>query len=189
MSHNENTQGLLSELRQQTGQNAARCYQCGKCSAGCPMAQEMSLRPHDIMRAIASGHEQRLFEGDSIWLCLTCETCTARCPNECDPARVIDFLREKALAKNPKKAPRPIRAFHKAFIRQIRTHGRVYEMGLIADYKLSGGALFQDVSAAPGMMARGKLALMPSTIDGIADVRRIVDACLAKSHGDHGEEA
>jgi heterodisulfide reductase subunit C len=153
------------------------------------MSQEMAFKPHDIMRLIASGQEDRLFEGDSIWLCLTCETCTARCPNECDPARVIDFVREKALIRDPKKAPRAIRAFHKAFIKQIRSHGRVFEMGLIADYKLSGGPMFQDVTSAPGMLARGKLALLPSTIEGIADVRRIVDACHARARDSQGEEA
>ena len=32
--------------------------------------------------------------------------------------------------------PRTIGAFHKAFLEQIRTNGRLHEMGLVMDYKL-----------------------------------------------------
>lgn len=172
---------LAEEVREATGLNAAKCYQCGKCSAGCPMAEEMTLKPHDMMRLVQNGERERLFEDGSIWLCLTCETCTARCPNECDSARIIDSLREIALKADPDLAPKSIRAFHRAFLDQIRSHGRVFELGLIIQHKMTGGPLFQDVFAAPGMLTRGKLALTPRNIKGIKEIRRIFDACEAAS--------
>ena len=178
-SHKKRT--LADDVRDETGLNAARCYQCGKCSAGCPMAEEMSLKPHDMMRLVANGERARLFEDGSMWLCLTCETCTARCPNECDSARIIECLRELALREDPEKAPKSIRAFHQAFLDQIRSYGRVFELGLIIQYKMTGGPLFQDALAAPGMLARGKLALSPRKIKGVKEIRRIFDACKAAS--------
>lgn len=171
---------LAAEIRKRTGLNVARCYQCGKCSAGCPMVGEMGQRPHDIMRLVVRNERDRLIRDESIWLCLTCETCTTRCPNECDPARVIDALREIALEAG-EHLPRTIKAFHKSFLAQIRAHGRMFEFGLIAAYKMRSGALFQDVSAAPGMLSRGKLSLVPHNIKGIKEIRRIFDRCMAST--------
>jgi heterodisulfide reductase subunit C len=170
---------LAAELARTTGRNIAACYQCGKCSAGCPMAEEMPLKPHQMLRLAQLDQRERLFEDASPWLCLTCETCTTRCPNQVDPARIIDGLRELIFRADPGQAPRRMRAFHKAFLDQIRSHGRVFELGLVADYKLRTGAFFDDVLDAPGMFRRGKLALRAHDIEGRDEVRRIFEACEA----------
>ena len=167
---------VAAEVRSRTGLNPARCYQCGKCSAGCPMSSEGVLRPHDVMRMAMRNERLRLLSDESIWLCLTCETCTTRCPNECDPARVIDALREMAMEQGD-RGPRAIGSFHKSFLGQVRSHGRMFEMGLIVGYKMRTGKLFADVLASPGMLSRGKLSLTPHKIAGVDDVRRIFDEC------------
>ena len=168
---------LAQEIEALTGIDPARCYQCGKCTAGCPMAEEMTLGPQQMIRLMQLDRRARLLGDESMWLCLTCETCTTRCPNEVDPARLIDGAREIALRNDRTAAPRRIRAFHQAFLDQIRRHGRIFELELVSFYKLRSGALFDDVTAAPGMFARGKLALVPRTIADVESVRRIFDAC------------
>ena len=168
---------LRTEMKERTGKNTARCYQCGKCSAGCPMAGETSLRPHDVMRLVNLDQRERLLTSESIWLCLTCETCTERCPNGCDPARTMDALREMAVEASPGTAPRTVLAFHRSFLDQIRLTGRSFELGLVAEYKLRTGALLQDVSTVPGLVSRGKLGFIPRPIEGVKDVRRIFEAC------------
>jgi len=137
----------------------------------------MTLRPHDIMRLTIANDRGALFTDDSLWLCLTCETCSARCPCDVDPARVIDGLRELAAAEGAEHAPRSIRAFHEAFLEQIRSTGRLSEVGLIMQYKLRSGALLQDVAVAPSMLRRGKLPFRAQRIEGVNEVRRIMDAC------------
>ena len=168
---------LAAEIHDATGVNAATCYQCGKCSAGCPMASESDLRPHNVMRLVIQDRRDKALADQSIWLCLTCETCSARCPNACDPARVIDALREMSLDAGVADLPRTIGAFHKAFLEQIRSNGRLHEMGMVMEYKLRSGELMKDVANAPGMLSRGKLSLRADRIDGVDEIKRIFEKC------------
>jgi len=77
----------------------------------------------------------------------------------------MDFLREKSLQRkisSPKA--KKIIAFHKSFLKSIENTGRLYEMGLIVDYKSRVFDLLQDVTIAPGMIAKGKLHFLPEKI-------------------------
>jgi len=173
---------LAEEIRKRTGLEVSKCYQCGKCSAGCPMTAEMRLRTHQMIRLAQLNLPDALFSDESIWYCLTCETCTQRCPNGFDPARMIDGLREISLHHdgNP---PRRIEAFHRAFLNQIRHFGRVFEFGLVAEYKLRSGAFLDDIASAPGMVLKGKLAFTPHRIKNPEQVRRIFDRCTPAEGG------
>src|SRR5512136_898146 len=90
---------LSQDLQAMTGENVMLCYQCKKCTLGCPSAYIMKLRPHELMRAIQLGLEDEVFWSGTIWICLSCETCNTRCPQGINILRVIDGLRELALAK------------------------------------------------------------------------------------------
>jgi heterodisulfide reductase subunit C2 len=164
---------LLAEARAA----AARCYQCGKCSAGCPMATEMTLPPHDVMRLAARGRFDELLAADSLWLCLTCETCSTRCPTGTDPAAIIDTLREAAVLDGSLDVPRALAAFHRSFLDQLRLTGRLYEAGFFAEYKLRSGALLADMGNAPGLLRRGKLHPLPHRVRAIGEVRAIFERC------------
>lgn len=164
---------LMAEVRERTGVNVMRCYQCGKCSAGCPMADEMYVRTHELMHLVQRNQRDRALHAKSIWLCLTCETCSARCPNGADPARVIECLRELANEEDPSLAPRRIGAFTSSFLDQIKQNGRISEVALALQYNLRSGKPMQDASAMPMLLTRGKLRPMPQPIKGVRDVRRI----------------
>ena len=168
---------LPRDILRRTGVNVATCYQCGKCSAGCPMASESDLRPHNVMRLAMRDQRAKLLADESIWLCLTCETCSARCPNGCDPARVIDAVREIAAESGVSPQQRTIRAFHAAFLDQVRNNGRLFETGFMMSYKLRSGALMADATSAPAMFARGKLAMRPDRIRGTDEMKLIFAAC------------
>ena len=165
------TKNILIEVKRQTGVNIRECYQCGKCTAGCPVAEEMDLRPSVIMRMIQSGTNEamdQILRSYTIWLCLTCETCYSRCPMDIDIPKVMDYLRQRSLAEG-KVHPeaRKIVAFHKSFLNTVKRNGRLSELFLTIDYKmrsLRSGTLFQDMTVAPGMISRGKLHLIPEQI-------------------------
>jgi heterodisulfide reductase subunit C len=186
VSHSEHGPPLTREVRARTGIEPARCYQCGKCTAGCPMALEMPTRVQQIMRKIQQGREE-LLEDPSIWICASCEQCSGRCPQDVEPARLIDALRELSMERAPGSAPRRIGAMHRAFLGQIKLNGRLFEVGLVLGYKLRSGAMTDDVETAPGMMSRGKLALVPTRIKGLDEIRRIFEACDPDRRGSDEE--
>jgi heterodisulfide reductase subunit C len=141
------------------------------------MAAETDLRPHDVLRLVGQNRREALLDSESLWLCVGCETCTARCPNDCDPAGVIDALKAMAIRRSPASLPKPLAAFHRSFLDQIRAHGRISELGLMMSYKLRTGSLMQDAASGPGMVARGKLHIGAPKVAGAEAVRAIFRAC------------
>jgi heterodisulfide reductase subunit C2 len=165
---------LAGRLESEAHVRAADCYQCGKCSAGCPVASEMDASPSRILRMLQlelPQHEERLLRARTLWLCVGCETCLTRCPKEVDLPRVMDFLRKEALTRGlAHRDSRDVIAFHRAFLHSVEWVGRLFELGMIAEYKLRTGHLFQDMTQAPAMFARGKVGLLPH---GRAKVARL----------------
>ncbi|MGC8811840.1 MAG: 4Fe-4S dicluster domain-containing protein, partial [bacterium] len=80
------------------------CYQCQKCSAGCPLALEMDIKPHQIIHLLALGQKERALASRTIWICASCYTCSTRCPNDIDIAGVMDWLRQTAMKEGIKPA-------------------------------------------------------------------------------------
>ena len=91
---------FVKKVSEISGQNLNLCYQCGKCSAGCPMSFAMDLLPNQIMRLVQLGLEEDIANSTTIWLCASCLTCTVRCPKGVDISRVMEALRQIILRKN-----------------------------------------------------------------------------------------
>ena len=101
---------FVRRVAELSGQNLNLCYQCGKCSAGCPMSFAMDLLPNQIVRLVQLGLEDDIGKSRTIWLCASCLTCTVRCPKGVDISRVMEALRLITLRKNvdviePSKIP------------------------------------------------------------------------------------
>ena len=73
------------------------CYHCRKCTAGCPMTKHMEYNPNKVIKMIQNGQKEKVLASSTIWLCLSCETCITRCPNQVDIARMMDVLRQMAI--------------------------------------------------------------------------------------------
>ena len=148
----------------ETGINVQDCYQCQKCSAGCPVAFAMDYKPNQIMQMIALGMKDRVLSSKTIWVCASCYTCSTRCPNDIDIAGVMDWLRQSALREGVVPAEKEVPLFHAALLDSIRSHGRVYELGMMARYKMKTGRLLDDMKLGWKMFRKGKLKLFPSGV-------------------------
>ncbi len=184
-SHNHLVDNSLSgKIKQNTGVSLSRCYQCGKCSAGCPVSSDMDFPPSLLIRKLQTGlpeHEEEVLRSKSIWYCLTCEMCISRCPMEVDIPPMMDYLRSESLRlKKANPAAKNIIRFHKAFLDSIEQTGRLYEMGLIVDYKARALNLTQDVALAPSMFAKGKLKIMPELIKNRKNIKQIFQKTINK---------
>jgi heterodisulfide reductase subunit C2 len=175
---------LAEQISNEIHVSSAKCYQCGKCSAGCPVSTDMDFPPSMVMRLLqtqSATNDEKLLHSYSIWMCVTCEMCYGRCPMEIDIPKIMDLLREKSLnAKKYHPKAKNIVKFHKAFLGSVKNTGRLSEFGLILSYKMSTFNLTQDVGLAPKMMSRGKLHFIPEKIKNRSGISRIFNKTLDK---------
>ncbi len=90
-------QAFINKVEALSQQELLACYQCGKCSAGCPMAKYMDILPHQIVRFAQLGLKEELLASEAIWMCVSCLTCNTRCPKGVRIAEVIEAVRQVRL--------------------------------------------------------------------------------------------
>jgi heterodisulfide reductase subunit C len=152
---------LKDAVEKLSGVDLSVCFQCKKCSNGCPVAALTRSRPSEIMRQLHLGVGNELLASDLVWMCVSCETCSARCPMGIDVAAVMDALRRLAIERGAPKPEGNVPLFNRAFLKTVETFGRAYEIGLISAYKLGTGKLMNDTEKFPVMLKKGKIALLP----------------------------
>jgi heterodisulfide reductase subunit C2 len=91
---------FVKKVEEVSGENLPTCYQCGMCSAGCPMSFAMDILPRQIMHLIQLGLEEDIANCKTIWLCASCLTCAARCPRGVNLCKIMEALRLITLRKN-----------------------------------------------------------------------------------------
>ena len=150
-----------------------RCYHCLKCTAGCPLAFAMEYNLDKVVRMIQMGKRDEVLKSATIWLCVSCETCITRCPNEVDIARMMDVLREMAIESKVAAKEKNILKLHESFLSGIMMNGRINEALLVAGYKLKSGDFFSDLAMGMNMFLKGKLSLFSPRTRDMRAVRNI----------------
>lgn len=178
------TSRVLERLGRETELAVAACYQCKKCSSGCPLTFAMDLLPDQVIRLALLGQEERLLSCRTIWVCSSCQTCTTRCPNCVDIAGVMDWLKEEALKQGKKVSAPEVATFHRFFLEAVRAHGgRVSEAHLIRRFTLfklwrrpNFGELLGNFKLGLKLMKRGRLRLAgPRALKGRAEIDKIFE--------------
>jgi heterodisulfide reductase subunit C len=172
----------LAEVEKSSGIAVSACYQCKKCSSGCPVTFAMDYLPNQILHMIQMGLKEEVLKSTTIWVCASCETCTTRCPNDIDIAKIMDAMRMASLKSGLATGEKRVPIFHEAFLSSIKSKGRVYELGMIGQYtlksgdaaaKLKNGSLMEEAKLGWQMFKKGKLKLFPQKIRHTGEIKRL----------------
>lgn len=163
---------FIAQVEAESEQNIRQCYQCGNCTAGCPYTFAYDIPVSQVMRLVQAGQKERILSSKSIWLCATCESCTTRCPNDIDVARIMDVLRHMA-RREGYAAEKNVKVFWDTFLDSVEKHGRVFEMGLLATYVAKTGRFWTDMDLGPKILPKGKMSFKAHEIQGRDKVAEI----------------
>ena len=165
---------FLEFLEAESGQPISRCFQCKKCSGGCPVSSYSDVKAHQVVRMAQLGRQDQLLGSTKIWYCTGCKTCHARCPNGIDISAILDVIKGQIL--NSQQLPAvDLPAFHQSFLASVKRHGRVYELGMVAGYKWRVKKWTEDKELGIRMFFKGKLSLLPHRISGRQQVGKIFE--------------
>jgi heterodisulfide reductase subunit C2 len=164
------------EIIKSSGVKISSCFQCQKCSNGCPLAFAMDILPHQLVHSIQLGFVDYVLNSDSIWVCASCETCTTRCPNDIDIAHLMDTLRQVSVKRGIKESQKQVQVFHAAFLNSIKRFGRVHEASMAVEYAYRHGGLRgvrEQLDLGLEMIRKGKIKLVPHRLTGNKEVKKI----------------
>lgn len=165
-------------IARDAGVNLKDCYQCGKCTAGCPLAESMDLVPREVIRYLQLGAIDVVLEAKTPWICAQCVVCSSRCPQNVDICSVMRAVR--LASKHAGKRPVPeADIFDDEFIANVRAHGVSNEQYLAAAYNMKSGHFVQDMGNATRMLKRGMVGVAMHNTKGRANVAALVDRALA----------
>jgi len=171
----ETGRGIIDTVQQISGVDLGECYQCKKCTSGCPVSGLSESPPSEIIRRLQLGADFEILDSDIIWTCASCETCSARCPMEIDMASVMDALRALAVERGAETPEGNAPLFNSAFLNMVKIFGRTYDLAIMAVYKMGTMTFMRDADKVPALLKKRKMALMPTLGADRKTVRRIFE--------------
>jgi heterodisulfide reductase subunit C len=167
------------------GEQLVHCLQCGSCGGSCPNGADMQYTPRTIFALIASNQRDAVLAANTMWYCVSCYFCTARCPQEIPITEIMYTLKRIAIREQTHQdtdAP----ALAKTFTDLVEKYGRSFEFGLASRYYFFNKPLSMLKMGPLGlqMFSRGRMALRPKRIEQIEQLRAVIHKAeeLSKEH-------
>ena len=168
---------FLEEVIEATpgGERLVHCLQCGSCGGSCPSGADMEYSPRKLIAMINGGDRDAVLAANTMWACVSCYFCTTRCPQDIPITEIIYSLKRMSIAeKRYKNTDAP--ALAKTFTDFVDKYGRSYEAGLATGYHLLHRPLgvMKMMPMGMQMFARGRMAILPTKIRQIDQLRAII---------------
>lgn len=177
LSDKSRVDSFVAQVERLSGQNVSDCYQCGKCSGGCPVVADTKLAPNRVIRQVQLGMKEDALANDLVWSCAGCYTCSSRCPEGIDTARIIDAVRAIALHEEVRLTggAAAVRTFYRAFLDSVRDFGRLSEVGLMGGYNINSGRFWTNMAKAPWFLLKGKIGVTAHRVSNLDRLRRVYE--------------
>ncbi len=112
---------FLRRLKSEFDESHLACFQCGVCSASCPVIEiEANFNPRRLVKMARLGLKRLVLSSEYIWLCSMCFLCEERCPQGVRIPEVMTALRNLAVEEG--YMPEPLRRIQ----RLLAEGGRLY---------------------------------------------------------------
>ena len=140
------------------------------------MAFQMEYPPRKIIAMVRAGLRDEVLSSSSMWYCLSCYMCTARCPRGVKPTEIAHALESLAAQNGFRVGGTSTPALYKSFVGSIKGNGRVHEFGMMLRYYLSTNPLSALKMAMVGwqLFLHRRIPLMPTRIKGRGDLTKII---------------
>ena len=158
------------------GEAINSCIQCGVCTGSCPTANKWDYPPRRVIALVRAGLRDELLSSNSMWFCVSCYTCTVRCPRDIKPADIMHALEVIAIrsGKSTHKSNTP--TMYQCFVDSARSHGRVYELGMMMKLflKTNPFAALKMTPVGMGLFSHKRLPMRPPRIKGMSGLKAIL---------------
>lgn len=168
---------FLDEIIRETpgGERLVHCLQCGSCGGSCPNGADMEHTPRTIFALIAAGEREEVLSANTMWCCVSCYLCMARCPQDIPITEVMYSLKRLAIAEGMAKgtdAP----ALARTFTDLLNKYGRSFEFGLASRYYFfhRPTSMMKMGPLGLSMFTRGRLSLTPTKIKNVDQLQAII---------------
>ena len=92
--------GEVSSILKSLGaRNLYKCYQCGTCTAACPLSEEITASFRKAVKYAQLGLEEKIAADPAPWLCYACGECSEMCPKDAKPTEILAALRRYSIIK------------------------------------------------------------------------------------------
>lgn len=90
---------LMNELKEYGAVDIEKCFNCGNCTAICPLTEDAHPFPRNVIRYMQLGLQGRLGSSLDPWLCYYCGECSDTCPKKAEPAETMMAIRRWLIAE------------------------------------------------------------------------------------------
>jgi ferredoxin len=80
---------FVNELKEYGAVGIEKCFNCGNCTAICPLASDEYLFPRSVIRRAQIGNREQMKTQLDPWLCYYCGDCSATCPKGAEPGETM----------------------------------------------------------------------------------------------------
>ncbi len=91
---------FLGKLGRYGAFDITACFNCGNCTAVCPLSSGNDAFPRRMIRYGQIGAEERLLGCKEVWQCYYCGECSDTCPRQAEPGEFMAAARRYVIASS-----------------------------------------------------------------------------------------